>query len=185
MSTDIKITTEILYKGALLFAVIDAVFVPLLIWRIDAETFRRLKASLVIAAALVWFAIWSWAIGKYWETVYSYVFPTWTQTWVPWIALIVAGIVALGLRAFALQLKSNAVLAYCLFGGMIGSLTHIWAVHLGIVTKPPMLQGASPLAAVVIAFFEFMFYWCIILIVAKIIDVLLVRFMSNRHSIPS
>jgi len=34
------------------------------------------------------------------------------------------------------------------------------------VDKPPMLQGASPVAAVVIAIFEFTFYWCIILSVA-------------------
>jgi hypothetical protein len=33
-----------------------------------------------------------------------------------------------------------------------------------------MLQGASPLAAVVIAFFEYMFYWCTILVLAKAVD---------------
>lgn len=170
MPTDIKITTEILLKGTLIFALIDAVYVPVLIRRIQEDTFQRLKGLLVIAAALVWFGIWSWAIGNYWDTVYSYVFPAWAQTWVPWIALIVAGIVASGMRILALRLKGNAVLAYCLFGGLIGSLTHMWAVHLGIVTKPPMLQGASPWAAVVIAFFEFMFYWCTILVIATMID---------------
>jgi hypothetical protein len=45
-------------------------------------------------------------------------------------------------------------------------VTHVWAVHLGIVDKPPMLQGASPVAAVVFAVFEFTLYWCIILSVA-------------------
>lgn len=175
MSTEFKITTELLYKGALMFALIDAVYVPVLIRRVNEEAFRRLKWSLVIAAALVWFGIWSWAIGNYWEAIYSYVFPAWAQRSVPWIALIVAGIVALALWALALPLKGNAVLFYCLFGGLIGGLTHIWAVHLGIVSKPPMLQGASPLAAVVIAFFEFMFYWCTILTLAKILDWLRMR----------
>jgi hypothetical protein len=34
--------------------------------------------------------------------------------------------------------------------------------HRGVVSKLPVLQGTSPAAAVVIAFFEFIFYWCII-----------------------
>jgi uncharacterized membrane protein YcaP (DUF421 family) len=33
-----------------------------------------------------------------------------------------------------------------------------------------MLQGASPLAAVAIAFFEYIFYWCTILALAKIMS---------------
>src|SRR5574341_2154410 len=35
---------------------------------------------------------------------------------------------------------------------------------------PPALQGANPVAAVVIAIFEFIFYWCIILGVAALWD---------------
>ncbi|HLE90715.1 MAG TPA: hypothetical protein VI753_06160, partial [Anaerolineales bacterium] len=80
MPVDLKITTELLYKGALVFALMDAICIPLLICRVGEETFRRLKWPLVIAAALVWYGIWAWAIGKFWETVYSYVFPAWAQT---------------------------------------------------------------------------------------------------------
>lgn len=170
MPPDIKITTELLYMGALGFALLDAVFVSLLVWRVKEETFRGLKWLLVVCAALVWFGIWSWAIGNFWETVYSYVFPAWAQTWVPWIALVVAGLVALGLWSLTIHIKRNVVLTFCLIGGIIGSLTHIWAVYRGIVTKPPMLQGASPLGAVVMAFFEYIFYWCVILTLATVMD---------------
>jgi hypothetical protein len=34
MSPNIKITTELLYKGALVFALMDAVYIPLLTWRV-------------------------------------------------------------------------------------------------------------------------------------------------------
>jgi hypothetical protein len=170
MPTEIRITTDILYRGALLFALLDAVYVPMLVWRVKEEMFRRLKWPLVISAALIWNGIWWWAIGNYWDAIYSYVFPAWAQTWVPRIALIVAGIVALGLWSLALRLKWNVIVTYCLSGGVIGSLTHIWAVHLGIVTRPPMLQGASPWAAIIIAFFEFIFYWCTILVSASLMD---------------
>jgi len=180
MPPDIKITTELLYKGALVFALMDAVFVSLLVWRLKKETFRRLKWLLVVSAALVWFGIWSWAIGNFWGTVYSYVFSAWAQTWVPWIALIGAGLVALGLWTLTIRIRWNVVLTFCLMGGIIGSLTHIWAVHRGIVTKPPMLQGASPLGAVVIAFFEYIFYWCVILMLATVMD-----WIGNRFTKPN
>ena len=170
MPADIKITTELLYKGALVFALMDALYIPLLMWRVNDETFRRLKWSLVISAALVWYGIWAWALGNFWDTVYVYVFSAWAQTWVPWIAFVVAGVVSLGLWMLTFCLKRNFVVLFCLMGGVVGSLTHVWAVYRGIVTKPPMLQGASPLAAIVIAFFEYIFYWCTILAFAKIMD---------------
>jgi hypothetical protein len=178
MPADFKITTDLLYKGALLFALMDAVYVPLLVWRVSEDSFRRMKWSLVIAAALVWWGIWAWAIGNFWETVYSYVFPAWAHTWVPWIAFVVAGAVELGLWSLSIRLKRNFVLTFCLLGGILGSLTHIWAVTRGIVTKPPMLQGASPLAAVVIAFFEYIFYWCTILVLAKIMDWMRIKLIN-------
>ena len=166
MSTDIRITTELLFKSALVFALVDAVYIALLVWRVKLEIFRRLKWMLVIAAAFVWFGIWSWAIGNFWETVYSYVFPAWAQTWTPWIAFIAAGIAALIFWILAGRAGAKAVPVYCLLSGVLGSLTHAWAVTRGIVTKPPMLQGASPLGAVTIAFFEYIFYWCVILTLA-------------------
>lgn len=167
---DTRITTELLYQGALVFALMDAVYIPLLVWRVSEDSFLRMKWALVLSAALVWCGIWSWAIGNFWETVYVYVFPAWSQTWNPWIALVAGGAVALGLWAISLRIKGKPVLTFLLFGGVLGSLTHIWAVYRGIVTKPPMLQGASPLGAVVIAFFEYIFYWCTILLLAKIMD---------------
>ena len=166
MPGEIKITTELLLKSALFFALVDAVYVPLLIWRVHKEIFQRLGWMLAVAAAFVWYGIWAWAIGNFWETVYRYVFPAWAQIWVPWIAIVIAAAVALGLWVLALRLKGNPVLIFCLLGGVLGSLTHIWAGYRGSVTKPPMLQGASPAAAVVIAFFEYMFYWCVILSIA-------------------
>jgi hypothetical protein len=179
MPTDFKITTALLYQGALVFALMDAIYIPLLVWRVREKTFRRMKWPLVIAAALVWWGVWLWAIGNFWETVYSYVFPTWGQAWIPVIAFFVAGVVALGLWTIAGRSRWNSVLVYCLLGGALGSLTHIWAVIRGIVTNPPMLQGASPLAAVIIAFFEYIFYWCTILAVAKIMDWLQTRLKNG------
>lgn len=177
MPAEIHFTTNLLIKGALVFVLMDVIYVSFLTWQMKAESFRRLKWPLVIVAALVWFGIWSWAIGNFWETVYIYVFPVWGRTWIPWIAFAVAGVVALGLWTFATRVKWNCILTYCLSGAALGSLTHIWAVIRGILTKPPMLHGASPLAAILIAFFEYMFYWCVILTLAAGMDAIRQRWI--------
>lgn len=170
MPDDFTITTELLFKSALVFALMDAVYISLLVWRVKPDTFGRLKWNLIVAAAVIWFGIWNWALGNVWETVYTYVFPAWARTWVPWIAFFVAGFVAWILWMLALRTAAKAVPVFCLLGGILGILTHLWAVYRGIVTKPPMLQGASPVGAVTFACFEFIFYWCVILTLAVFAD---------------
>jgi hypothetical protein len=170
VAVDVKITSDRLYQAALVFALMDAVYIPLLIRWVSEDSFRGMKWALALSAALVWWGIWSWAIGNFWDTVYRYVFPAWAQTWAAWIAFVGAGVIALVLWLLTVLLNRKLILIFCLLGGVLGSLTHVWAVTRGIVTKPPMLQGASPLGAVVLAFFEYIFYWCTILLLAKIMD---------------
>jgi hypothetical protein len=180
MPTDLKISTEMLYQGALMFALLDVFYVPLLAWRVRHVTFQRLQWELILCASLVWWGIWSWAIGNFWNTVYIYVFPAWARTWVPWLAFGIASLVASGLWEAAMRIRWNVVFTYCLLGGILGSLTHAWALTRGLMTQPPMLQGASPLAAVVIAFFEFMFYWCVILTLAACLNWVRLRTKAAR-----
>ena len=160
---DFKITTEMLWQGVLVFALLDAVYVPLLVWRVKPVRFRQVKWMLVVATAITWYSIWRWAIGNFWNKVYIYVFPAWGEHFIPIVFGLFNALVALGLWKLVLHLRANPVVGYCLFGGLWGIPTHMWAVYRGVVSKPPMLQGASPVAAVVIAFFEYMFYWCVIL----------------------
>jgi hypothetical protein len=51
---DIRITTGLLYQGALVFALMDSVYVPLLIWGVSENSFRGMKWALVLSAALDW-----------------------------------------------------------------------------------------------------------------------------------
>jgi hypothetical protein len=179
MPANLKITTELLLKGMLLFTLIDLIYLPLLVRWVRAEVFKQMKWPLALAAAIVWCGIWLWALGNFWETVYRYVFPLWAQTWVPLIAGGVAALVALGLWTLAIRLKGNPTLLFCLLGGSLGILTHIWAVYRGIVTKPPMLIGASPVAAVSFAGVEYLLYWCVITTLAALAT-LLIRGMRRN-----
>lgn len=165
---DIKITTQALLIGAGMFALIDAIVLPLLAWRIKPTTFHQSRWALVIVAWVVWFFIWLWAITIFWDSVYHHVFPAWAENWIPPAFSLLMAIVCLGLWALAVRTR-HPVISFCLLGGAWGICTHIWALYRGIVTKPPMLQGASPIAALVIAFFEYTFYWCVITLIAALL----------------
>jgi len=164
-----QVTSEMLWRATLVFAVIDAAVVPILVWRIDNATFRQFKWALVATTAIFWCSIWTWALGNFWDSVYHYVFPTWARWLIPpAYGLLFAG-VSLLLWRLAMRFPGSPVTGFCLLGGLWGMITHIWAVRLGIADKPPVLRGVAPAAAVTVAVFEFMFYWGIILSVAALL----------------
>ncbi len=159
---DGKITTAMMLTGALIFAILDAALLPLLAWRIPRARFAQSRWALAIVTALFWFGVWSAVLAFFWDTVYSYVFPAWARSVIPPVYGLAFSGLSLGFWWLAQRMRFHPVIVFCLLGGCWGIVTHTLALALGIVTNPPALQGASPLAALVIAAFEFTFYWCII-----------------------
>ena len=165
---DLQITTAMLYLGTCICAVLDLFLVFLLVWQLKPEFFRRLRGEVLIITAIFWCGLWFWAIAAFWEKVYQYVFPGWSRWLLP---LFQAGLATLATWLSWLlssRFERLPVLVFLFCGGLWGALTHLWAVNRGIVDKPPMLQGAAPAAAVTIAIFEFIFYWCIIVSAAAL-----------------
>lgn len=166
---DQKVTTEILWRGALIFALIDAVLVGFLVRRITPVWLRQLKWTIVATTGVVWCVIWILMACFFWERVYHYVFPEWARWVIPPVYGVLFAAVGWLFYSLALRLPGNPVVNLCLLGGLWGMITHIWAIHRGILDKPPMLQGASPVAAAIMPIFEFIFYWCIILGIASLL----------------
>lgn len=170
---DTKVTSEILWRGAFIFALVDIVFVTVLVRLIKPARFRQIKWTLAVTMAIFFTAVWGILASYYfWEPVYHYFFPEWARWLVPPVYGLLFGAVGFAFWWLALRLPGNAVISFCLLGGSWGMITHMWAIHRGLLQKPPMLQGASPVAAVIIAIFEFIFYWCFSLSIA---------FLMRRH----
>jgi hypothetical protein len=163
---EVKVTTDVLWRGAVIFLLLDSGFVFLLVRRTKALLFRQCKWTLVCSTVIFWGLMWTAMMSFFWEPVYQYVFPDWSRWLIPPVYALFFGLVGLLFWWLALRLPGNPVMGFLLLGGLWGSLTHVWAISRGILDKPPMLQGASPSAAVVLPFFEFVFYWCIILAVS-------------------
>lgn len=166
---DIKVTSEILWQAAGVFLLVDAGFGFLLVRRISSDAFRQLKWNLVITTAVFWLLMWSSMSLLFWDPVYRYVFPEWSRWIIPPVYGGLFGCIAIFFWWVALRLPGNVVMSFLLLGGAWGSITHAWAITRGLLEKPPMLQGISSLSAVVMPFFEFMFYWSVILCIASVI----------------
>lgn len=174
---DVHVTSVLLWQGAAFLALLDAVLLSLLAHRVAAATFRDLQRTVLTLTAIFWFCLWLGVASiVYWDRVYSYVFPAWSRWLLPAAqAVLTTGVAALAF-ALAQRLPGRAVVVYCLLGGVWGSVSHVWAVFRGIVDRVPMLRGASPVAAVAIAFFEFTLYFCVI-----VAGSLLVRLLQQRR----
>lgn len=179
---NITITSGLLLKGAFIFALLDVFFIPLLLWRIKPIFFAKLKWFLVIISGLTWFGIWKLVLYLFWEPVYSFIFPVWGYGWIPFLfGMLMAG-VTLGFWSLSRKIRTHPLPAFLLLSGTWGVLTHLWAITRGLLTQPPLLQGASTWAALLIAFFEYIFYWCIITSLAALIYWIVSRIKLKQAS---
>jgi len=169
-SNDLKVTSEILWRATLLFAVIDLVFVSILFKTVKPTDLLKMKWKLVIVMALFFFFLFGFIVSfQFWDSVYSYVFPTWARWIIPPLYGLLFSMAGLFFWWIASRSPKSQVIIFCLLGGLWGVITHILAIQRGILEKPPMLIGASPVAALTIAVFEFIFYWCICLTITRLI----------------
>lgn len=161
------ISTEILLRAAVLFAMFGLVLVAYLTRFIEPLQFRLLKWHLSIVTGLFWFLIWLILVILFWESVFHYIFPDWSR----WIIPPVFGLIftSAGLIFWWLSnLSGTPVISYLMLSGLWGIITSLIVMHLGILDKPPVLQEANPFAAVVMSVFEFIFFHCIIIGIARL-----------------
>jgi len=164
-----RVTSEILWKAAFVFALADALFVTILVRRINPQMFRQIRSLVVLTSGIFWFIIWILMSTFYWEPVYHYVFPAWARWLVPPVYGLLFALVALLFWWLSLRLPGRPVLNFCILGGLWGTATHLWGISRGLIDKPPMLQGVSPVAVAVMPIFEFIFYWSVILTLSSLL----------------
>ena len=169
MPVEPQVTGRILWIATVCLAAIDAPLIWFLARFLRRERFLALKWPSVISAFAAWAGIWLWAVATYWQAVYSYFFPAWIRWWLPFGYGVLYALAALGMWLIAARLRIHPVLTFVILGAALGPVTHTWAVCRGLVAKPPMLAGVSPVAAVVVSAPEFGLYWCGILILANLL----------------
>jgi len=166
--TAAQMTTELMWKAALVAAVVDAALLLLIRRVVTPERFGRLKWPAAGVTALFFGGVWTFAMwGYWWELAYHYVFPDWARTVVPPAYGLMFG--AVGLAAWWLARRARGVpgVVFCLLGGVVSLPGHMWAFYgRGMLTKVPILRGVSDVSALVFGVFEFTAYFSGILLAA-------------------
>ena len=102
-----------------------------------------------------------------WETCYQYIFPLWARWIMPPVMAVLDGVLALLFWWLALHLPGNPVVNLVLLGGLESLPGHLRAIQLGIL-ETPLLREVSAASALTFGFFEFVFYWSVILAISAI-----------------
>jgi len=69
-----RLTDGLFWQAALVVALLDAVLVAVLAWRLPRPRFRRLLPALWIVTPLFWAAIYGWLAGTvYWDACYRFI----------------------------------------------------------------------------------------------------------------
>jgi hypothetical protein len=159
-----QVTSEWYWMATFATAVIDLVFITLLAWRIRSDRFHQLKNILGVVAVIFWASLWTWVMTNafIWETCYQFIFPSWARWMMPPVMALLNGSLALLFWWLASHLPGNPVVNLVLLGGLGSFPGHLHAIQLGIL-ETPLLKNVSAASALTFGFFEFVFYWSVIL----------------------
>lgn len=149
----------------------------LLIWRIKPETFRRISwQAFAIASAIFWGILAAILISLTWNFYYEYFVPDWYRYAAPIGAVVLYSIFGLVIRWAAIHLPGNPTLWFCLLGGLESIPEHAVGIYRYDILEIPMLAGSSALSIFIFAFFEYVIYWGVVLILAFVVDQVIKRF---------
>jgi hypothetical protein len=164
-----KLTSEMFWLGALVAALVDMVLVLLLALCVKPVRFRQLTWALTGTSTVLWGIFAMACLWGFWDLYYRHFYPGWVR-WLAPLDGLLYGAIAVALWWLALRLPGNPVVNFCLLGGLESVLEHLLGIYgLGILDKVPILQGVRPVPALVFAFFEYIFYWGIVLGVAGLL----------------
>lgn len=169
MFDNIRATSEIYWQAAIITALIDLLFVSIIILRIKEAKFRQLQPTLVIVSIIFWIALYTSGAWYFWDSCYGYVLPDWVKWIVPPFGLLV-GILGYFFWWLALRMPWNPLLSFAILGGLHSFPGHLHGIYCrGLLEKCPILENVSAESALIFGFFEFIFYWCFVITISALV----------------
>jgi hypothetical protein len=156
------VTSEVLWRAAVIAALIDTPLLILVARWVSSELFRKLKWHLAGAAFVVYAALWgTFASVYFWDAVYQAIFPAWSRWLLPVGYGLLFGALALAFWRASLLVARWPALWFSLLGGLVSLVGHGLGISRGLL-RVPLLAETSAVSALVFGVFEFIFYWCAI-----------------------
>jgi hypothetical protein len=131
--------------------------------------FARSPLEIAVAAAIFWGMLAIALTASMWNSYYTHFAPDWQRRLAPLSAILYAGL-ALLLWWLARRSTKSPALVFLMLGGLESLVEHgaaIWGG--GLLTKVPMLAGVTAAPMLVFAFFEYVLYWGLTLLLARLL----------------
>jgi hypothetical protein len=160
-----RVNSTLYWQVTPVAAAIDGLLALVPIGCLSPERFRQLRWPVVATSALFWAGLWAVVMSSdfIWQMSYRYVFAAWLRWAMPLLAALYYGAAAWLIWWLALHLPGRPVLTFLLLGGLISLPGHLWAITVGGILDTPLLRHVGPAPALIFGFFEFIFYWSLIL----------------------
>jgi hypothetical protein len=166
-----QLTSELLWQDALFITVIDVLIIRIFLWRINRERFRQLRRPLVITAAIFWGGFAFILYDAFWDTYYHYFASGWLHNGGSIILGIFVGVVWTFIFHWAAcRLPGKPLISFYLLIGLGSVLDHIWGFYGFRILAIPLFRGVSPASMLAFAFPEYIFYWCIVILLTLLVQ---------------
>jgi hypothetical protein len=147
------------------------VLVGLLVWRLKPSNFSSTSwQSIGVAGGLFWGILAAVMVSVAWESYYSEFVPSWYRFAAPTGAVLLYSMLGIALRWVAIRLPGNPVAWFCLLGGLESVPEHAVGIYRFHILELPILQGSSAVSIFIFAYFEYVIYWSIALVMAVGVD---------------
>ncbi len=174
MPDDVRMTSLLFLQALGVALVLDMLVGAVLYQIMRPDLFRQLGVIILVISGLFFGVVWTIVLAWGWDWFYVYVFPMWMKD-MGWAWGVAYALVGWGMWWVAKRFR-KPLLVWAALGGLEGIVTHAWAIWVGgVVSKPPIIQGANPWAVLAFACFEKMFYWLVILGLALVVNRLFLK----------
>jgi len=156
-----------MWAAAAVTALLDLVLYALLARFLRRERFSSLLYPLMGTAALTWCGIYTWAAWTFWESCYGRIFPPLALWAAPLFGICEGLLLGWLFWLVGRRLPFPPVLVVGLLGALQSFPGHLVGIFgRSMLDACPMLNGVSPVSALVFGMFEFALYWAAILALA-------------------
>jgi hypothetical protein len=158
---NLKLTDRDVWLSTLIFGVIGILLTLPLVSFFSDERFMNAARSTALGSATLWGLMSLILMGRYWDIYYHYIYPDWMRS-IRLSNVLLYAAIGWGMWQLALVLEDQAVLVFCVLGGLEGVAEHVLAVYgLHVLEKVPFLQGLQPFPVILFSFFEYIAYWAV------------------------
>jgi len=162
----IRLTAQDLKLSTLIFGLLAIIITLPLHFIFEHDLFRIALLPITIASAVFWGIVSTIFIFRYWDLYYRYFYPSWMRPLAP-LSLVLYSSFGLGLWWLSSRQSLPVIWTFAFLGGLQGVLEHALAIYgLRILDKVPLLHDLKPMPVLVFSFFEYAFYWSLVVWIA-------------------